>query len=133
MTRKYLKLPPTKQEEYNKLDSMIEEYDKNPTEQLEQRIERQQKKIENFDREYTPTNSSDIENARNYPIQKLLDTNENIVSCINPDHDDKNPSMDIRNNYCYCYSCGATYDAIEVHKILNNSSFMEAVNFLKNG
>jgi hypothetical protein len=37
-------------------------------------------------------------------------------NCLNPDHDDKNPSMsyDKKRNKVHCFSCNATYDLFEL-------------------
>lgn len=39
--------------------------------------------------------------------------------CINPDHEDKNPSMsyDHRREKCHCFSCGADYDTLDLIRI----------------
>ena len=36
--------------------------------------------------------------------------------CLNPDHEDRNPSMafDRTNNRCVCFSCGARYDIFDL-------------------
>lgn len=36
--------------------------------------------------------------------------------CLNPDHDDRNPSMafDRTNNRCVCFACGARYDIFDL-------------------
>lgn len=38
------------------------------------------------------------------------------IRCINPQHDDRHPSMryDFRRNRLHCFSCGASYDLFEV-------------------
>jgi len=40
-------------------------------------------------------------------------------SCLNPQHEDHNPSMsfDARRNRCHCFSCGADYDIFDVAQI----------------
>ena len=40
-------------------------------------------------------------------------------SCLNPEHEDHNPSMsfDQRRNRCHCFSCGADYDIFDVAQI----------------
>lgn len=58
---------------------------------------------------------TDIERAKAYPIESLL---QNIkggkTHCIGGTHKDKHPSMDVRNNFAHCYSCGWHGDAIGV-------------------
>lgn len=36
--------------------------------------------------------------------------------CLNPKHEDKNPSMafDRKHNRCVCFSCGAKYDIFDI-------------------
>lgn len=48
-------------------------------------------------------------------------------NCLNPKHEDRNPSMayDKQNNRCICFSCGARYDIFDVigldYKISNTA------------
>ena len=37
-------------------------------------------------------------------------------NCLNPKHDDRNPSMsyDAKNQRCHCFSCGASYDLLDL-------------------
>lgn len=73
--------------------------------------------------------SETIERAREFPIKELIHVNErNMALCI--DHGDKNPSMNCKNNFAYCHSCGFHADAIGIYMKLNNCSFKEAVNKL---
>lgn len=39
--------------------------------------------------------------------------------CVNPDHEDKNPSMryDRKREKCHCFSCGADYDTLDLVSI----------------
>lgn len=73
----------------------------------------------------------DIERARAYPIENLL---QNIkggkTHCISGTHEDRNPSMDIRNGFVYCYSCGWHGDAIAVYMKTNGVDFITAVKTL---
>ena len=72
-----------------------------------------------------------IERARAYPIARLIKVKRgNRTNCISPDHDDKNPSMDIRNNFCYCYACGFQADSIKTYQVLHHCTFPEAVRAL---
>lgn len=45
-----------------------------------------------------------------------------LFNCLNPSHDDKNPSMSFNKNgnYVKCFSCGANYDIISLYAIQNN-------------
>lgn len=54
-------------------------------------------------------------------IQNYLETRHNIntrknFKCLNPAHDDKNPSMSLNKkaNNVKCFSCGATYDIFDL-------------------
>ncbi|GHT93105.1 hypothetical protein FACS1894122_07830 [Alphaproteobacteria bacterium] len=44
-----------------------------------------------------------------YLRKKGIDTRKNF-RCLNPDHDDKHPSMSFHGNSVHCFSCGVTYD-----------------------
>lgn len=69
-----------------------------------------------------------IERARAYPIARLIEVKRgNRTHCISPEHDDRNPSMDIRNNFCYCYACGFQADSIKAYQVLHGCTFPEAV------
>lgn len=72
-----------------------------------------------------------IERARAYPIEKLVDVKRGgRINCINPAHEDRRPSMDIRNGFVYCYSCHWSGDAIRVVMQIHNINFVEAVRYL---
>ena len=68
-----------------------------------------------------------IQRAKQYPISELLTTpiRGNVTNCIA--HEDKNPSMNIKNNWAYCYSCGFRGDSISVYMRLNGVDFKTAV------
>ncbi len=74
---------------------------------------------------------TDIERARAYPIENLL---QNIkggkTHCISGTHEDSHPSMDIRNGFVYCYSCGFQGDTIAVYMKINGVDFITAVKTL---
>jgi hypothetical protein len=65
--------------------------------------------------------------AREYPIKNLLSNpvKNNITNCIS--HNDKIPSMSIKNNRAYCFSCGFKGDSIAIYMHLNNADFKTAV------
>lgn len=50
-----------------------------------------------------------------YLTSKGIDTRKPFL-CLNPDHDDRNPSMsyDKRRNKAHCFSCGADYDTFDL-------------------
>lgn len=72
--------------------------------------------------------SAMIEQARNYPLTELIPHKNNTALC--PFHNDKRPSLNIKNNFYYCHSCGAHGDSIDLIKHIKNISFKEAVNYL---
>lgn len=57
-----------------------------------------------------------------------IDTSHNF-SCINPEHDDSDPSMGIDPNTgnAHCFGCGVSYDVIECIKALENLDFNDAL------
>lgn len=70
-----------------------------------------------------------IDKARWYPIENFLPNVKNgKTNCIN--HTDERPSMDVRNNFAYCYSCGWSGDAIAVYMKTHSCDFITAVKFL---
>ncbi len=54
-------------------------------------------------------------NLQSYLKGKRIQTNK-LFKCLNPDHDDKNPSMSYDSNRekVHCFSCGATYDIFDL-------------------
>lgn len=50
--------------------------------------------------------------------------------CINRNHHDKNPSMNIYKNKCKCFSCGKMYGPISAAMELGDYNFQEACRFL---
>jgi hypothetical protein len=68
-----------------------------------------------------------IQRAKQYPISELLaiPIRGNVTNCIA--HEDKNPSMNIKNNWAYCYACGFRGDSISVYMHLNGVDFNTAV------
>lgn len=70
--------------------------------------------------------------AKEYPIEKLLPNTikSNKTNCFA--HDDKTPSMGIKNNRVKCFSCGYSGSSIDVAMYLNNFEFKEAVKFINN-
>ncbi|NCB72464.1 MAG: DNA primase, partial [Clostridia bacterium] len=46
---------------------------------------------------------------------KMIDTSK-LFRCLNPDHEDKNPSMGYNpdSKRVHCFSCGVTYDTLDV-------------------
>ena len=63
----------------------------------------------------------------------LAFNNQNKTICINPEHDDKHPSLsyDPKRNILYCFSCQTRYDCIELVKTLKSLSFQGACQWLQ--
>ncbi len=72
---------------------------------------------------------SDIDRAREHPIENLFDGKTKSIRCIF--HDDKNPSASIKNNRFKCFACGKSADVIECYMKLNGKTFTEAVKELR--
>lgn len=70
-----------------------------------------------------------IERAKEYPIEGLVEAHRGMALCIF--HDDRNPSMYVKNNFVHCFSCGKTADTIKVYQKLNGATFPEAVRALQ--
>lgn len=69
-----------------------------------------------------------IEQARNFPVEDLLDFNRgNFTNC--PYHNEKTPSMKFykESNTCYCFGCHKKADAIDIYRVLNGVDFTSAV------
>lgn len=71
----------------------------------------------------------EIEAARAYPLANLLEVKRNKM-CVCPFHNDRSPSMYVKNNWAYCFSCGWSGDSIAVFMSLNNADFVTAVKHL---
>lgn len=71
--------------------------------------------------------NDEITRARNYPIEKLVGK-ERYVLC--PFHDDKKPSLYIKNGFGYCFSCQEKVDSIRWIMKTKNISFVEAIKAL---
>lgn len=97
-------------------------------------IEKKKELLENvkylekvLDSKITPDN---IQRAKEYPLEKLLEIKNGMARCI--DHDDTRPSMNCKNGFVYCHTCGYHGDAIDVYRKINNIGFTEAVKVLGN-
>lgn len=69
--------------------------------------------------------SDDIERAREYPIERMIEIRNGMAKCLW--HDDSRPSMNCRKNFVYCHACGQHGDAIDVFMQMNGCGFSEAV------
>ena len=74
--------------------------------------------------------SAMIERAKEYPFEQLMQFTRNMCRC--PFHDDKTPSMSLKNNRVRCWgSCGKSWDTIQFVMEKENVSFKEAVRRLQ--
>jgi len=69
-----------------------------------------------------------IEKARQFDITKLIENKRGMALCFN--HPDKRPSLNLKNNFAYCHSCGYSADVIKFYMDLNNVDFKTAVKSL---
>jgi len=68
-----------------------------------------------------------IDQARNYPVENLIEVKRGKARCISGTHEDSRPSMSVKNNRVFCFSCGFNEDSIGVHMKLNYLSFLDSV------
>lgn len=75
-----------------------------------------------------------IDRANAVRIDEIVEFRNGMVRCINPDHEDKNPSMyhATKVNRAMCQGCGASYDAIGVIMKTEGLKFKDAVRRLCN-
>jgi DNA primase len=48
------------------------------------------------------------------PIHQLVEKNGGKTHCVNPDHGDANPSMQVYEDHVYCFACGFHGDVTDV-------------------
>lgn len=73
-----------------------------------------------------------IARAKEHPIENIiLDVVRGKAHCISGEHQDKNPSMQVKNNRVHCFSCDFKGDVIDVVKKLYGWSFHESVRHLQ--
>jgi len=66
-----------------------------------------------------------IEQARHYPLENLIEVKRKMAKC--PFHDDRHPSMGIKNNRFHCFACGAKGDVIDFVMRRDGLTFREAI------
>ena len=67
-----------------------------------------------------------IEQAKNFPFEELIKIERgNFAIC--PFHNDTHPSLYCKNNFYYCFSCGANGDVIDFIMKTEDLTFPEAV------
>lgn len=72
-----------------------------------------------------------IEKAKQYPIEQLIDfNNAGFAKCIN--HEDRTPSLKWypARNKAHCFSCHSDLDSIDIYQKINNVEFNIAVQAL---
>ena len=70
-----------------------------------------------------------IERAKEYPIENIVEVRRGMAPCLF--HEDRNPSMYVKNNFAHCFSCGKTADVIEVYQKIHGATFHVAVRALQ--
>lgn len=73
-----------------------------------------------------------IARAKDFPIENMIEVKRGLSRCISGEHEDKHPSMSVKNNKCYCHSCTWKGDAIDVDMKLSGRTFLESVRRLCN-
>ena len=71
-----------------------------------------------------------IDRARNRSITDFLTVKDAGYMASCPFHADKHPSVDTRNNFYHCYSCGESGDVIKLIMKTRNLTFKQAIDFL---
>lgn len=103
-----------------------------PISEIEKEIEKLERDIDFLMRSSQQSNNGItdemIQRAREYPIESFVTVKRSMALC--PFHDDKNPSMSIRNNHFYCFACNAHGDAIEFVMKRDGLSFVAAIRTL---
>jgi len=70
-----------------------------------------------------------VQQAKQYPIVELIENKKNMATCFN--HQDRRPSLNLKNNFAYCHSCGYSADSIKLFMDLNGYDFKQAVKALQ--
>lgn len=73
---------------------------------------------------------SDIERARQYPIDNFIDFKHKVAPCIW--HNEKTGSLHYykKTNTVYCFGCGKSADVIDVYMKIHGCNFLTAVKAL---
>lgn len=74
-----------------------------------------------------------IERARRHPIELILEFTRGKCRCLNPEHDDRNPSMFFANrtNHAICPVCDYKVDSIAAYQHVFSTDFRTAVKSLQ--
>lgn len=73
----------------------------------------------------------EIETARNFPIESILELNEKQFACC-PFHEDKRASAFCKNNFLHCFACNESADTIKIYQKIYGVDFRTAVKALNN-
>ena len=75
--------------------------------------------------------ADEIELARQGDMGSFVECDKRgFAKCVNPEHEDRNPSMYIKNGFAYCFSCGWSGDVIDVVMSKHKVNFVEAVKII---
>ncbi len=102
--------------------------------ELNPEIERLEKRLRYYDRNRNDNKfritDDMIQRAKEQPIEELLPhpVKNKKTNCFH--HDDKNPSMGVKNNKVHCFVCNKTWDSIAVICELRGLRFPDAVRAL---
>lgn len=90
-------------------------------------IEEHEKPVPQLNTRRAPIDGTEIERARQYPIDVILHFQKDKRLCIW--HSESSPSLQLYKdtNTVYCFGCGKHGDAIDVYRHINNCSFKEAI------
>ena len=69
-----------------------------------------------------------IERAREYPITDLIESKRDTAIC--PFHNERTPSLYLKNNFYHCFGCGANGDTIKLVMHTKGFTFRQAVEYL---
>lgn len=72
-----------------------------------------------------------ITQARDFPLTELIETKRNFALC--PFHNEKTPSLWVKNNRYYCFGCLAGGDSISLVMKRDGLPFIQAVKKLTEG
>jgi hypothetical protein len=78
-----------------------------------------------FTGKITGTTPETIDRARQYPLTNLVKSRNGMAIC--PFHNEKTPSLNIKNNFYFCHGCGESGDTISFVMKRDNLRFPEAV------
>lgn len=87
-------------------------------------------KGQSVDKKENEIDDADIARAKEYPITQLLNVSRGYMARCPFHGEDKHPSMSIKKNFAYCFTCGWKGDSIDIYMKLNDTDFITAVKAL---